>query len=99
MEVGDRDLLITRDNYHDWVLANENMAKVLAAKGYHYQFVARNAGHQDRTVNSKPCPRRWNMSGRDTRSSTPETDACRAGLALRRIGVESQCTPTTMLLS
>ncbi len=46
MEVGDRDNLSTRDNYHDWVLANENMAKVFAAKGYHYQFVfARNAGH------------------------------------------------------
>ena len=28
-----------RDNMHDWVVANENMAKVhLAAKGYHYQF-------------------------------------------------------------
>ena len=51
IEVGDRDNLSTRDNYHDWVLANENMAKVLAAKGYHYQFVfARNAGHTDRTV-------------------------------------------------
>src|SRR2546423_8740735 len=33
MEAGDRDNLITRDDYHDWVLANENMAKVLAAKG------------------------------------------------------------------
>jgi hypothetical protein len=33
------------------VVANENMARVLAAKGYHYQFVfARNAGHTDRTV-------------------------------------------------
>jgi enterochelin esterase-like enzyme len=51
MEVGDRDNLIARDNYHDWVLANENMAKVLAAKGYHYQFVfAQNAGHTDRAV-------------------------------------------------
>jgi enterochelin esterase-like enzyme len=51
MEVGDRDLLITRDNYHDWVLANENMARVLAARGYRYQFVfARNAGHTDRSV-------------------------------------------------
>jgi enterochelin esterase-like enzyme len=54
MEVGDRDLLnpnVMRDNMHDWVLANENMARVLAAKGYHYQFVfARNAGHTDRTV-------------------------------------------------
>jgi iron(III)-enterobactin esterase len=54
MEVGDRDLFnpnSMRDNMHDWVVANENMAKVLAAKGYHYQFVfARNAGHTDRTV-------------------------------------------------
>jgi enterochelin esterase-like enzyme len=54
MEVGDRDLLnpnVMRDNMHDWVVANENMAKVLAAKGYHYQFVfARNAGHVDSRV-------------------------------------------------
>jgi enterochelin esterase-like enzyme len=54
MEVGDRDLLnpnVMRDNMHDWVVANENMARVLAAKRYHYQFVfARNAGHTDRTV-------------------------------------------------
>jgi enterochelin esterase family protein len=54
MEVGDRDLFnpnVMRDNMHDWVVANENMARVLAAKGYHYQFVfARNAGHTDRTV-------------------------------------------------
>jgi len=54
MEVGDRDLLnpnVMRDNMHDWVLANEQMAKVLAAKGYHYQFVfARNGWHVDRAV-------------------------------------------------
>jgi enterochelin esterase family protein len=54
MEVGDRDLLnpnVMRDNMHDWVLANEQMANVLAAQGYHYQFVfARNAGHVDRAV-------------------------------------------------
>jgi iron(III)-enterobactin esterase len=54
MEVGDRDLFnpnVMRDNMHDWVLANENMAKVLAAKGYHYQFVfARNAVHVDHAV-------------------------------------------------
>ena len=60
MEVGDRDLLnpnVMRDNMHDWVLANENMAKVLAAKGYHYQFVfARNAGHTDRTVKQQTLP-------------------------------------------
>ena len=34
MHVSDRDNLSTRDNYHDWVLANERMAKVLADKGY-----------------------------------------------------------------
>jgi enterochelin esterase-like enzyme len=57
MEVGDRDNLNTRDNYHDWVLANENMARVLAAKGYHYQFVfARNAGHTDRAVKQQTLP-------------------------------------------
>lgn len=60
MEVGDRDLLnpnVLHDNMHDWVLANENMAKVLAAKGYHYQFVfARNAGHTDRAVKQQTLP-------------------------------------------
>ena len=40
-----------RDNLHDWIVANERMARVLAAKGYHYQFVcARNAGHVDGRV-------------------------------------------------
>jgi iron(III)-enterobactin esterase len=60
MEVGDRDLLnpnVMRDGMHDWVLANENMAKALAAKGYHYQFVfARNAGHVDRAVKQQTLP-------------------------------------------
>ena len=46
-----------RDNMHDWVVANENMAKVLAAKGYRYQFVfARNAGHVDRAVKQQTLP-------------------------------------------
>jgi len=60
MEVGDRDLFnpnAMRDGMHDWVLANELMAKVLAAKGYHYQFVfARNAGHVDRAVKQQTLP-------------------------------------------
>lgn len=60
MEVGDRDLLnpnVMRDGMHDWVLANENMARVLAAKGYHYQFIfARNAGHTDRSVKEQTLP-------------------------------------------
>jgi iron(III)-enterobactin esterase len=60
MEVGDRDLFnpnVMRDNMHDWVLASEQMAKALAAKGYHYQFVfARNAGHVDRAVKQQTLP-------------------------------------------
>ena len=60
IEVGDRDLLnpnTMRDGMHDWVLANENMAKVLATKNYHYQFLfARNAGHGDRAVKQQTLP-------------------------------------------
>ena len=60
MEVGDKDLLnpnIMRDDMHDWVIANEDMAKVLAAKGYHYQFVfARNAGHVDGATKRQTLP-------------------------------------------
>jgi hypothetical protein len=60
MEVGDRDLLLQnffRDNMHDWVVANENMAKVLAAKGYHYQFIfARDAFHVDKKVKQQTLP-------------------------------------------
>ena len=60
MEVGDRDLFNPndmRDGMHDWVVANEDMAKVLAAKGYHYQFVfARNAGHVDHAVKQQTLP-------------------------------------------
>ncbi len=60
MEVGDRDFLnpnIMNDHMHDWVVANENMARVLADKGYHYQFVfARNAGHVDHAVKQQTLP-------------------------------------------
>jgi iron(III)-enterobactin esterase len=60
MEVGDSDLFnpnVLRDNMHDWVLANEKMAEVLAGKGYHYQFVfARNARHCDGGVKQQTLP-------------------------------------------
>jgi enterochelin esterase-like enzyme len=57
LEVGDRDNGGFGDPLHDWVLANEDMAKQLAAKGYHYQFVfAQNAGHTDRAVNQQTLP-------------------------------------------
>jgi hypothetical protein len=42
---------------HDWVVASENMAKVLGGKGYRYQFVfARNASHCDRAVRLQTLP-------------------------------------------
>ncbi len=60
MEVGDRDLYnpnAMRDGMHDWVLANELMAKALKAKGYHYQFVfAENAVHVDRGTREQTLP-------------------------------------------
>ena len=60
MHVGDRDLFnpnIMRDDMHDWVVANERMAKVLADKGYKYQFVfARDSGHCDRNVKQQTLP-------------------------------------------
>jgi enterochelin esterase-like enzyme len=60
MEVGDKDLLNPnnmRDDMHDWVVANENMAKVLAEKGYHYQFVfSRNCGHTEASTKRQTLP-------------------------------------------
>jgi iron(III)-enterobactin esterase len=51
LHVSDRDNFNESDGMHDWVLANQLMAKALAGKGYTYQFVfARNAGHCDRGV-------------------------------------------------
>ena len=60
MEVGDQDLYnpnVMRDDMHDWVVANEKMAKVLADKKYQYQFVfARNAKHVDGGVKRQTLP-------------------------------------------
>ena len=65
LECGDRDNY-GRDTMHDWVAANENMAKILAEKGYHYKFVfARNAGHTDRPTISElyPTALQWLWQG------------------------------------
>jgi enterochelin esterase family protein len=60
MEVGDKDLLnpnVMRDGMHDWVVANEKMAAVLKAKGYHYQFVfVKDAVHVDRGAREETLP-------------------------------------------
>jgi enterochelin esterase-like enzyme len=57
MHVSDRDNFSQSDGMHDWVLANQNMARALAEKGYTYQFVfARNAAHCDRAVKQQTLP-------------------------------------------
>lgn len=60
LHVGDRDLVnpnSMRDNMHDWIVANEHMAKALAAKGYPYQFVfARNCNHCESSVKQQTLP-------------------------------------------
>ncbi|TWT78108.1 enterobactin/ferric enterobactin esterase [Posidoniimonas polymericola] len=54
LHVSDRDLLnpnVMRDGMHDWVIANQRMARVLAAKEYDYQFVfSRGSKHCDGAV-------------------------------------------------
>jgi hypothetical protein len=59
--MGDQDLFypnpVMADGMHDWVLSAERMAKVLADKGYHYQFVfARNSKHVDRPTVAQTFP-------------------------------------------
>jgi enterochelin esterase family protein len=75
MEVGDQDLFnpnVMRDGMHDWVLANENMAKVFAAKGYQYQFVfARNARHVDYKVKQQTLPEALEWLWKDYNPSPP----------------------------
>ena len=72
-EVGDQDLFYPvpmADGMHDWVLASENMAAALAAKGYRYQFVlARNAKHVDLPTMAQTLPSAliWVWSGYQVR--------------------------------
>jgi enterochelin esterase-like enzyme len=60
MQVGDRDLYnpnTLRDGMHDWVEANNRMARVLKAKGYHYQYVyCLNARHVDPNARAQTLP-------------------------------------------
>lgn len=59
MEVGEKDngSVNTAADLHNWVIANQRMAGVLKAKGYHYQFVyAAGAGHVDRRVVAQTLP-------------------------------------------
>jgi enterochelin esterase family protein len=60
LAVGDRDNFnpnVMRDGMHDWVEANNRMAKVLKAKGYHYQYLfCQNSGHGVRNAKAQFLP-------------------------------------------
>jgi enterochelin esterase-like enzyme len=69
LHVADRDNYSESDGMHDWVLANQRMATVLAEKGYKYQFVfARNAGHCDRSVKEQTLPQALEWLWKDFRA-------------------------------
>jgi iron(III)-enterobactin esterase len=57
LQISDRDNFNDSDGMHDWVLANQLMAKVLAEKGYQYQLLfSRDAGHCDRATKLQTLP-------------------------------------------
>lgn len=59
MEVSENDIRSRDDeaSYHNWVMANDRLAKVLKSKKYPYQFVfAREAGHVDGRVTRQTLP-------------------------------------------
>ncbi len=73
-EVGDQDLFYPLpslpDGMHDWVLADERLAKSLGDRGYHYQFIfARNAKHVDKATLAQTLPEalEWVWKGYSSR--------------------------------
>jgi enterochelin esterase-like enzyme len=59
LQVGEKDNGWDRDEatFHNWVLANQRMAAVLKAKGYHYEYVfCRGAGHVDHKAVAQTLP-------------------------------------------
>jgi enterochelin esterase family protein len=59
LEVGENDNGAGRpeNTYHNWPMANERMAAVLKAKGYHYRYeFAKKAGHVDGRVMDQTLP-------------------------------------------
>jgi len=68
MEVGQNDngATTTAAGFHNWVIANQHMAAVLQAKGYHYQLVyAKGAGHVDGRAVAQTLPQAllWAWNG------------------------------------
>jgi enterochelin esterase-like enzyme len=70
LQISDRDNFNDSDGMHDWVLANQLMAKVLADKGYDYQFLfTRDAGHCDRAVKLQTLPQALEWLWKDYRGA------------------------------
>src|SRR5205823_1044792 len=68
LQVGQNDNGSTSaaSGYHNWLIANERMAAVLKAKGYHYQFLyGLNAGHTPGNVIAHTYPQalEWGWQG------------------------------------
>jgi len=68
LEAGEHDngATASASGFHNWVIANDRMADVLKAKGYHYQFVyAKGARHTDGNVIAQTYPQalEWVWSG------------------------------------
>ena len=70
LQISDRDNFNDSDGMHDWVLANQLMAKVLGDKGYDYQFLfTRDAGHCDRAVKLQTLPQALEWLWKDYRGA------------------------------
>jgi enterochelin esterase-like enzyme len=70
LQISDRDNFNDSDGMHDWVLANQQMAKVLADKGYDYQFLfTRDAAHCDRAVKLQTLPQALEWLWKDYRGA------------------------------
>jgi enterochelin esterase-like enzyme len=71
LQVSDRDNFNDSDGMHDWVLANQQMAKVLADKGYDYQFLfTKDAAHCDRPVRLQTLPQALEWVWKDYRPAS-----------------------------
>jgi enterochelin esterase family protein len=70
LQISDRDNFNDSDGMHDWVLANQLMARVLADKGYDYQFLfTRDAAHCDRAVKLQTLPQALEWLWKDYRGA------------------------------
>ena len=70
LQISDRDNFNASDGMHDWVLANQLMATVLAEKGYPYQLLfTRDAGHCDRAVKLQTLPQALEWVWKDYRAA------------------------------